>query len=116
MRMRGGWIVVLAAGAMALAGGAAFAGSRPPGAPSGFEKPPTNEQMRGRLREICSAMLQDEDKVAPALAGQRCGCYSSGVVKAMSPGELDEMRATGKFAPSAQPKAKQFMASCRVKV
>ena len=101
--------------AMAAPAVAAMAGARPPTAPSGFASPPTNEQIRDRLRDICSSLLQDEDKLAAPIATRRCGCYADGVTKAMSAPELDEMRVTGKFAPSAQPKAKKFMASCKVK-
>lgn len=93
--------------------GVALAGGRPPGVPSGFDRPPTDEQMRGRLREICTQLVVNDGKKAD-VAGRRCGCYSRGVMKAMTPGERDEMRATGKFSPSAEPKAKSFMASCRV--
>ena len=91
----------------------ALAGGRPPGVPSGFDRPPTDDEMRGRLRDICTQLVIADGKKAD-VAGRRCGCYSKGVVKAMTPGERDEMRVTGKFSPSAQPKAKKFMASCRV--
>lgn len=94
---------------------ASFAGSRPPASPSGFAAPPTDDQIRDRLREICSALVEEEDKLSPAVAKSRCGCYANGVTKAMSPAELDEMRVTGKFAPGAQPKAKKFMATCKIK-
>lgn len=93
----------------------AFAGSRPPEAPSGFDKPPTNEQIRDKLLVLCANLLRVEDKLSADVANGRCGCYAGGVVKAMTPGELDEMRVTGKFSPSAEPKAKKFMASCKVK-
>ena len=66
-----------------------------------------------RLRDICTQLVIADGKKAD-VAGRRCGCYSKGVLKAMTPGERDEMRVTGKFSPSAQPKAKKFMASCRV--
>ena len=97
----------------------ALAGGRPPGVPSGFDRPPTDDEMRGRLRDICTQLVIADGKKAD-LAGRRCRCWSArlatsaGVVKAMTPGERDEMRVTGKFSPSAQPKAKKFMASCRV--
>lgn len=90
----------------------ALAAGRSPG---GFDKPPSNEQIRDKLRDICSALLQDEDKLSAPVANNRCGCYANGVVKAMSNGEIDEMRVTGKFSPSAQPKAKKFMLTCKVK-
>jgi hypothetical protein len=93
----------------------ALAAGRPPGGPTGFDRPPTNEEIRGRLQEICTGLVQQQDKVSSDLATRRCGCYAGGVVKAMTAGELDEMRATGKFSPSAEPKAKRFMASCKVK-
>ena len=93
--------------------GAAFAAGRPPGVPSGFDRPPTNDEIRTRLRDICTSLLKEDGK-PDQISGRRCGCYSSGVVKAMTSGELDEMRVTGKFSTSAQPKAKRFMASCRV--
>ena len=92
---------------------AAFASGRPPGVPSGFNTPPTNEQIRGRLKEICTGLLTNDGK-SEDVASRRCGCYSERVVKSMTPAELDEMRTTGKFSPSAQPKAKKAMASCRV--
>jgi len=91
----------------------AFAGGRPPGVPSGFDAPPTNDQIRGRLKELCVGLLTNDGK-REDLANRRCGCYSDGVVKAMTPAELDEMRTTGKFAQSARPKAVRFMQSCRV--
>jgi len=91
----------------------AFAGGRPPGVPSGFDAPPTNDQIRGRLKELCVGVLTNDGK-REDLANRRCGCYSDGVVKAMTPAELDEMRTTGKFSPSAKPKAERFMQSCRV--
>jgi hypothetical protein len=98
----------LAFGSMAVAGG------RPPGTPAGFERPPTNEQIRDRLQQICTGLLQQES-VSTAQAQDRCGCYANGVVKAMTNEEIDEMRASGRFSPSAEPKAKRFMTSCRVK-
>jgi hypothetical protein len=91
----------------------ALAGGRPPSAPSGFDHPPSDDEIRGRLRDICTSLVIADGKKAD-VAGRRCGCYSKGVVKAMTAGERDEMRVTGKFAPSAQPKAKKFMASCRI--
>jgi hypothetical protein len=91
----------------------AFAGGRPPGSPSGFDHPPTDDEIRGRLREICTSLVVADGKKAE-VAGRRCGCYSKGVMKAMTPGERDEMRATGKFSPSAKPKAEKLMASCRI--
>jgi hypothetical protein len=91
----------------------ALAGGRPPGVPSGFDRPPSDDEMRARLREICTQLVINDGKKAD-VAGRRCGCYSKGVMKAMTQGERDEMRTTGKFSPSAQPKAKKFMASCRV--
>ena len=91
----------------------ALAGARPPAGPTGFDRPPSDDEMRGRLREICTSLVIADGKKAE-VAGRRCGCYSKGVMKAMTPAERDEMRATGKFSPSAQPKAKTFMASCRV--
>ena len=93
--------------------GIAFAGGRPPGAPSGFDHPPTNDEIRVKLHDICTGLLSTDGKPAQ-IAGRRCSCYAGGVVKAMTASELDELRATGKFSPSAQPKAKRFMASCRV--
>lgn len=106
---------VLIASAIAGCAGLAFAGGRPPGSPSGFDHPPSNDEIRGKLRELCVGLVREQDKLPENIAGRRCGCYSSGVVKALTPGELDELRATGKFSPSAQPKAKRFMTSCRVK-
>jgi hypothetical protein len=100
---------------MACLAGAALAGSRPPGSPTGFDHPPTNDEIRSRLNDICTSLVETQDQKSPAVAGRRCGCYSSGVVKAMTPSELDEMRATGKFSPSAQPKAEHYMRSCHVK-
>ena len=91
----------------------AFAGGRPPGVPSGFDAPPTNDQIRGRLKELCTGVLTNDGKREDQ-ASRRCGCYADGVVKAMTPAELDEMRTTGKFSPSAKPKAERFMQSCRV--
>ena len=90
----------------------AFAGARSPG---GFSAPPTNEQIRNKLYEICSSLLQEEDKLSVSVSNSRCLCYSNGVVKAMSNPEIDEMRVTGRFAPSAQPKARKFMTSCKIK-
>jgi hypothetical protein len=98
----------LACGSMALAGG------RPPGSPAGFDRPPTNAQIRDRLQDICTNLLQ-EDRVSTSAATQRCGCYANGVVKAMTDQEIDEMRTTGRFSASAEPKAKRFMTSCHVK-
>jgi hypothetical protein len=100
---------------LGLVSGAAIAGARPPSTPTGFSSAPTNDQIRDRLRDICNSLVQSEDKVSPAVSGRRCGCYASGVTKAMTVSEFDEMRVTGKFAPSAAPKAKKFMTSCRVK-
>jgi hypothetical protein len=105
--------VAFASAFLALAS-VAIAGGRPPGSPAGFEKPPTNEQIRDRLQQICSGLLQQES-VAAAQAQSRCGCYANGVVKAMTNEEVDEMRATGRFSTSAEPKAKRFMTSCHVK-
>ena len=96
-------------------GSLAMAGGRPPGTPAGFDQPPTNEQIRDRLQDICTGLLKDEDKVGADQARSRCGCYANGVVKAMTNAEIDEMRASGRFSPSAEPKAKRYMASCRVK-
>ena len=92
-----------------------LAGSRPPDAPSGFDKPPSNEQIRDKLLVICANLLREEDKLSADVSNNRCGCYARGVTKAMTAGEFDEMRVTGKFSPSAQPKAKKFMATCKVK-
>ena len=103
----------LAAIAFVCLTGFAFASGRPPGSASGFDHPPSNDEIRGKLHDICTGLLTGDGKAAQ-IAGRRCSCYANGVVKAMTPGELDEMRATGKFSPSAQPKAKRFMASCRV--
>jgi hypothetical protein len=105
---------VLIASTFLALGGVAFAGGRPPGSPAGFDKPPTNAQIRDRLQDICTGLLKD-DKVAAATATRRCGCYANGVVKAMTDPEIDEMRTTGRFSSSAEPKAKRFMASCGVK-
>ena len=101
--------------ALSLAVAPVLAGSRPPDAPSGFDKPPTNEQIRDKLLVICANLLREEDKLSADLSNNRCGCYARGVTKAMTAGEFDEMRVTGKFSPSAQPKAKKFMATCKVK-
>ena len=106
--------VIFATAFIALSG-MALAGGRPPGGPSGFDKPPSNEQIRDRLKDICTGLVQQEDKVSADAAGRRCGCYANGVVKAMSNPEIDEMRATGRFSASAEPKARKFMASCGVK-
>lgn len=92
----------------------AFAGGRPPGTPAGFDRPPTNAQIRDRLQEICTGLLRD-DHVSTNAANQRCGCYANGVVKAMTDQEIDEMRSTGRFSTSAEPKARRYMASCHVK-
>ena len=104
---------VFAAVAFTCLSSVAFAGARPPGAPSGFDHPPTDDEIRSRLREICTSLVVADGKKAD-VAGRRCGCYSKGVMKALTPGERDEMRVTGKFSPSAQPKAKAFMATCRI--
>ena len=106
-------LVLFTAAAFVCLSSVAFAGSRPPGVPSGFDRPPSDEEIRGRLREICTQLVIADGKKAD-VAGRRCGCYSRGVVKAMTAAERDEMRATGKFSPSAKPKAEKFMASCRI--
>jgi len=106
-------LALFTAVAFACLSSVALAGGRPPGLPSGFDRPPTDDEIRGRLREICTQLVIADGKKAD-VAGRRCGCYSKGVVKAMTPGERDEMRATGKFSPSAKPKAEKFMASCRI--
>ncbi len=104
---------VFAAVAFTCLSSVAFAGARPPSAPSGFDHPPTDDEIRSRLREICTSLVVADGKKAD-VAGRRCGCYSKGVMKALTQGERDEMRVTGKFSPSAQPKAKAFMATCRI--
>lgn len=105
---------VIFASCLAMISGVAMAGGRPPGSSTGFDHPPSNDEIRTRLKEICTGLVS-QDKVSMEQASHRCGCYSNGVVKAMTPGELDEMRATGKFSPAAEPKARKYMISCRVR-
>ena len=95
--------------------GSALAGGRPPASPTGFDHPPSNDEIKSRLRDICVGLVESGDQLSESVAGRRCGCYSGGVVKAMSGSELDEMRATGQFSPTAAPKAKRYMASCHIK-
>jgi hypothetical protein len=107
-------IAVIAVSVIACAG-VALASGRPPGSPSGFDHAPSNGEIRDKLRQLCVGLVKDQDKLPDNIAGRRCGCYANGVVKAMTYAEADEMRATGKFSPSAAPKAKRYMLSCRVK-
>jgi hypothetical protein len=88
-----------------------YAAGRSPDYPTGFDHPPSNDEIKTRLQDICVNVSADK-----ARAQRRCGCYVSGVMKKLTADELEALRTTGHFAESAQPKVRALMASCKVQI
>jgi hypothetical protein len=97
----------------------AFAGARPPseagpGARSIDTRSMTDDQLRRRMLDACVTHMTQKPEPLKSAAVTRCGCYSGSVMKTMSSGEIDELRATGGFSPSARPKAQSALQACKV--
>jgi hypothetical protein len=102
--VRNSGVFVLAAGALAL--GACMPSSPPAGVS-------TNAQLRARLTQSCVTVLQGSG--VSAGASSKCGCYSDRMMKAMSPADLAELRATGAYSANASAKARETLAVCKIK-
>jgi hypothetical protein len=75
----------------------------------------TSEQIRTRLLDVCVVRQAENSKGPDDGFAVRCGCYAGRVVKALSPMELDHLRSTGSFNPSAQAKAQSSIQACKVR-
>jgi hypothetical protein len=75
----------------------------------------TPEQIRTRLLDVCVVRQAENAKGPDDGFAVRCGCYAGRVVKAMSDAELDHLRSTGSFNPSAQAKAQNSIQACKVR-
>ncbi|MDB5649828.1 MAG: hypothetical protein JWL62_1348 [Hyphomicrobiales bacterium] len=99
--------------------GGAMAGARPPseagrGGAALDTRGMTNDQLRRRVLDACVTLMTQKPEPLKSAAVDRCGCYSGRVMTSMSSGEIDELRATGGFSPSARPKAQTALQACRV--
>jgi hypothetical protein len=69
--------------------------------------------LRARLTQSCVTVLQGSG--VSAGASSKCGCYSDRMMKAMSPADLAELRATGAYSANASAKARETLAVCKIK-
>lgn len=103
-----------------VASSGAHAGARPPeaGARSGGvavdTRNMTDDQLRRRMLDACVLLMTQKGEPLKSAAVTRCTCYSGQTMKTMSSGEIDELRATGGFSPSAKPKAQNALQTCKV--
>ncbi len=104
--MRKSGVFVLAAAALSL--GACMPSSPPAGVA-------TNAQLRARLNQSCVTVLQSQSGGAGGSASTKCGCYTDRMMKAMSPADLAELRATGAYSANASAKARETLAICKIK-
>lgn len=98
-------VFVVAAAALAL--GACMPSSPPAGVA-------TSGQLRARLSQSCVTVLQSQAG-GGAGASSKCSCYADRMMKAMSPADLAELRATGAYSANASAKASETLALCKIK-
>ena len=96
----------------ALASASLLAACMPSSPPAGVA---TNAQLRAKLNQSCVTVLQSQGGSLRAAASSKCGCYTDRMMKAMTPADLAELRATGAYSANASAKARETLAICKIK-
>ena len=87
---------------------AACTGAQPPMGVS------TNVQLRAQLNQSCVTVLKSQGGNLSASAAPKCGCYTDRMMRAMTPADLTELRATGAYSAAASAKARETLAVCKI--
>lgn len=87
---------------------AACTGAQPPMGVS------SNGQLRAKLQQSCVTVLKSQGGALSAGASSKCGCYTDRMMKAMSPADIAELRATGAYSAAASAQARETLAICKI--
>jgi hypothetical protein len=108
---------ILAAAAIALSTGSAFAAAS--NMPTQYQPDPALKtasmgELRSRVRQACSVTQAKLQSVSESSVSRKCDCYAGQTMRSLSADEVQAYRDTGVFNDTARAKALSALDSCKL--